>query len=527
MLNGLGDNDILRGGDGNDTLNGGDDNDRLSGEAGNDSLFGGAGDDGLTGGAGNDLIDGGAGFDSAMFAGRREDYTIVSSAPTDPGSGPIVVSVSGPDGNDTLVNVERLFFDNVTVNLLIGDDAVDDVLTGDYSVETITDQFLNTVTENRPSDDIIYCFGGDDTVYGLLGDDTIYGGDGDDTLIGGAGNDKLFGGAGTDTAVYSGNQADYLVTALANGVIEVSDQRAGSPDGTDRLESIENLKFADVVTNFVMQVATANMDRFFGFGSNDTVSYANAPGGVVASLLRASKNTGWAAGDTYDSIENLTGSDFNDALTGDAGDNILEGGLGADRLNGGPGSDTASYAHAAVGVTADLTRPSNNTGEAAGDTYNSIENLLGSAHDDQLVGNKAANVLNGQDGNDSLTGNRGFDTLSGGLGNDVFNFLTTRDGADTITDFVVNVDKIGIARSGFKIAATVDVGAGGSNDFAAHYFVANPTGMASEIGHGQFVFNQTTENLFWDADGAGARAGLLVAHFTNGAQLLGTDFLLH
>ena len=61
---------------------------------------------------------------------------------------------------------------------------------------------------------------------------------GDDTLIGGAGNDKLFGGAGTDTAVYSGNQADYLVTALANGVIEVSDQRAGSPDGTDRLESI-------------------------------------------------------------------------------------------------------------------------------------------------------------------------------------------------------------------------------------------------------------------------------------------------
>ena len=88
---------------------------------------------------------------------------------------------------------------------------------------------------------------------------------------------------------------------------------------------------------------------------NDTVSYASAGfGGVTANLAKPSTNTGYAAGDTYKSIENLIGSDFNDKLTGDNNANILEGGPGADQLDGGKGSDTASYEHASSGVTADL-----------------------------------------------------------------------------------------------------------------------------------------------------------------------------
>ena len=63
------------------------------------------------------------------------------------------------------------------------------------------------------------------------------------------------------------------------------------------------------------------------------------------------------------SIENLTGSAFNDTLTGDDGDNMLSGGDGADMLTGGDGNDTldggggndtASYADAAAGVTVSL-----------------------------------------------------------------------------------------------------------------------------------------------------------------------------
>ena len=60
----------------------------------------------------------------------------------------------------------------------------------------------------------------------------------------------------------------------------------------------------------------------------DTASYAAAAAGIVASLAEPSVNTGDAAGDTYITIENLTGSGFADVLTGDAGANALNGGAG-------------------------------------------------------------------------------------------------------------------------------------------------------------------------------------------------------
>ena len=125
-------------------------------------------------------------------------------------------------------------------------------------------------------------------------------------------------------------------------------------------------------------LASADREAFSGLAGSDTVSYA-AHGAVTASLSTPSINTGDANGDTYSSIENLTGSASNDKLTGDGNANVLEGGPGADKLDGGNGSDTASYAHATSGITADLSNPKSNTGEATGDSYTSIENLLGSS----------------------------------------------------------------------------------------------------------------------------------------------------
>ena len=69
-----------------------------------------------------------------------------------------------------------------------------------------------------------------------------------------------------------------------------------------------------------------------------------------------------------------------------------------------------------------------------------IENLIGSAHNDILTGNKAANniyggagqdTLNGGEGDDYLDGGTGADKLNGGAGNDAY---MVDDAGDTVTE---------------------------------------------------------------------------------------------
>nr|WP_247894115.1 M10 family metallopeptidase C-terminal domain-containing protein [Azospirillum oleiclasticum] len=76
------------------------------GGAGNDTLVGNAVDNLLTGGAGDDAFDGGAGSDVATYRGTRAQYKVWTE------NGRITVQdlVSGRDGTDTMVNVERLRF---------------------------------------------------------------------------------------------------------------------------------------------------------------------------------------------------------------------------------------------------------------------------------------------------------------------------------------------------------------------------------------------------------------------------------
>jgi len=85
------------------------------GGSGNDTFVGNAADNTFRGRGGSDTIDGAGGTDSALFSGARSAYTLTALA----GNG---VRVSGPDGVDTLSNVERLVFDDQTVTWPIPDD---------------------------------------------------------------------------------------------------------------------------------------------------------------------------------------------------------------------------------------------------------------------------------------------------------------------------------------------------------------------------------------------------------------------
>jgi Ca2+-binding RTX toxin-like protein len=224
--------------------------------------------------------------------------------------------------------------------------------------------------------DVMLGSGGNDTLEGAGGDDTLQGSSGDDVLVGGIGNDLMYGLDGNDT---------YYVDSSGDLVSELADAGIG----------------IDTVISTIGYMLPANIENlvFIGSGVGRITDFA------------------------------LIGNALNNTITGNALNNLLEGGPGADTLNGGDGYDIASYASASQGVFARLDLPALNSGDAAGDVYNSIESFLGSAFADLLVGNNGDNGIKGGAGADNISGGGGQDDLSGDEGND---FIQGGSGADYI-----------------------------------------------------------------------------------------------
>ena len=88
--------------------------------------------------------------------------------------------------------------------------------------------------------------------------DILSGNQADNQLTGGAGNDILSGGAGTDTALYSGTSTNYSWSQNSDATWTVTDLRAGSPDGTDKLAGIEKLQFSNATITLGGSAASAN-----------------------------------------------------------------------------------------------------------------------------------------------------------------------------------------------------------------------------------------------------------------------------
>ena len=128
-------------------------------------------------------------------------------------------------------------------------------------------------------------------------------------------------------------------------------------------------------------------------------------------------------------------------LDGGAGNDIFGGDTGADSFTGYYGNDPADYSDSGAAVQVDLSNRVGNGGDAAGDTYGSIENVVGSDFDDALAGDSAGNSLYGGDGNDALNGDTGDDSLYGGAGNDMLGGGGGNDifggdaGADSVTGY--------------------------------------------------------------------------------------------
>ncbi len=169
---------------------------------------------------------------------------------------------------------------------------------------------------------------------------------------------------------------------------------------------------------------------------NDTLT-----GNSQANILRGGRGqdvlNGADANDILDGgagDDILTGGSGDDTLTGGLGADTLRGGAGSDALDGGGGFDVADYQLAAAAVTVNLATGIHG-GEAAGDSYISIERILGSdGFGDTLIGGAGDSQLYGNGGSDWLQGGAGNDTLRGGRGNDLF-VIGQNEGDDVIDDF--------------------------------------------------------------------------------------------
>jgi Ca2+-binding RTX toxin-like protein len=283
----------LTGGIGADLLNGEAGNDTLSGGADADILNGGADADTLNGGAGNDNLNGGDGNDTAQFTGAVGNYAFSLNAAN------LVVAdtrAGSPDGTDTLSAVEVLSFNGTALTLRQGTNGIDTVVGA----------------------------GGNDLLLGFGGADILNANGGDDMLIGGAGNDALNGAGGNDTAVFSGPLASYGFT-LNGANLVVTDNRGGSPDGIDTLNSIENAVFGTQTFGLAWGTNAANTldtgggaDLLFGFGGDDELD-----GGAGADIM-----SGGLGNDDFNFDDNDSGLGaanrdvITDFLGGGAADNL-------------------------------------------------------------------------------------------------------------------------------------------------------------------------------------------------------------
>ncbi len=148
------------------------------------------------------------------------------------------------------------------------------------------------------------------------------------------------------------------------------------------------------------------------------------------------------------------------------------------------------------------------------------ENLDGGAGavNDKLLGDRGNDTLNGGGGNDTLSGGVGLDRLTGGAGDDVFVFdLRPRpDEADVITDFVTGTDKIWLVGSQFRLG-----GVGSGLDESTFALGREATKASHRI-----VYDQGSGRVYWDADGSGSKAKVVLAQLEDKAELKASDFLV-
>jgi Ca2+-binding RTX toxin-like protein len=268
-------------------------------------------------------------------------------------------------------------------------------------------------------------------------------------MYGGTNDDSYFVNSAGDLVVEYGNEGldAVLVFGLDNYTLTANVENLHLMTGTNGTgNGLGNTITGNLLDNIIDGAGGA--DTMEGRQGNDTYRVDNA-GDVVnesadqgSDTVLASVSYTLTAGSSVETLAttndagtaaiNLTGNAQNNAIRGNNGTNILNGGLGSDGLDGRGGVDTASYennlwrvvaflgVNGAPGLAYEFQLVNGQEMLVSVDTLLNIENLRGTAFNDQLIGNELNNELRGLGGSDIYTVQNAGDTIveAAGQGND-------------------------------------------------------------------------------------------------------------
>ncbi|MEM9060676.1 MAG: hypothetical protein AAGD13_09460 [Pseudomonadota bacterium] len=437
--------DLLQGGAAADSLDGGTEDDIIIGLGGNDTIEGGAGGDIIEGGAGADIIYGGADTDLASYISSTAGVSVNFALGT---------ATGGDAQGDVFAGIEILQGSNH-----------DDTLTGDDTGVNLIGLSGNDSLTGGALGELLAGNSGNDTLDGRGGADTLVGAEGDDIYavdnIGDIVDENRFGEVRTDGGT------DLIIASLDWSLEPTGDieqlwiERAAQQGTGNALDNVlasfvdestlDGRGGADIIYGGdgirAVLIGGTGIDQMFGgtglteFHVDDLgdIISTNGIGEVVAMsdyVLPTGENIRKISVDPAQSSGlNLQGNEISQTLIGGIGDDLLEGRDGADLIYGGLGTDTATYENAASAVEIDLATMViegvhvGTGGEEAGDAFDGIEVVEGSAFNDTLTGDDTGNTLRGGGLDDSLFGLAGNDLLVGGDGADLIDGGT---GADTL-----------------------------------------------------------------------------------------------
>ncbi|MES2024967.1 MAG: hypothetical protein V4448_05365, partial [Pseudomonadota bacterium] len=301
------------------------------------------------------------------------------------------LSVVTADGVQSLTSVKQVVVKDATT---ANDLSYANPVTGE-SVFVLPAQGLSHIVHaGDNAGTTIYGSNANDFLYGGTGNDTIYGGKGNTYFEGGAGNDTLVGGVNLDinnvntvvnTVGYANSTAGVFVDLNTGHALD----GFGGQDTLSNIQKVIGSKYDDT---FVVGATTKGVDG--GVSGSDTIDFSASNAAVNINLNTGTGTGGYAQNVTFSNIQNVVGSSYSDTFIASSVANIFDGGAGGSNTVSYANSPSSSTS----GVTVDLLNGVGSGNDATGDKYINIQNVIGSAYNDTFIANQEANNFDGMGG---------------------------------------------------------------------------------------------------------------------------------